>query len=715
MAPGRLRWSGITVLKKIDWTSTFGRMPMPPAPVVSTGLSFPLGPRLRTGGVNFSIYSKYAESLELLLFADAEATAPSRVIPLSLPEHRTYHYWHVFVPGIQSGQVYGWRAKGPFDPDRGLRFDGNKLLLDPYARAVVVPKAYSRAAACAPGDTTATAMKSVVADLRQYDWAGDRAPRRRFSETVIYEMHVAGFTRHPSSGLAPELRGTYAGLIRKIPHLQTLGVTAVELLPVSQFDPQDAPGGHTNYWGYSPVSFFAPHASYSSRQDPLGPLDEFRDMVKALHRAGIEVILDVVFNHTCEGNEQGPTISLRGLANEAYYIPADNPRYYANYSGCGNTLNTNQTITRQLILNSLRHWMEVMHVDGFRFDLASILSRDEKGRVLDNPPLLWDIETDPILCNAKIIAEAWDAGGLYQLGHFVGDSWKEWNGVFRDDVRRFLRGDRGQISKLPARLLGSPDIFAYENREPEQSVNFVTCHDGFTLNDLVSYNDKHNDSNGEGNRDGSNDNFSWNCGVEGPSDDPAVEALRERQIRNYLTLLLFSVGTPMIQMGDEGRRTQGGNNNAYGQDNETSWLDWTTLESEAGLLRFVSTLIRHRLRGNARKVEDISLNELLRECVYEWHGVRLKQPDWSDDSHALAFTAPLQRGRVRVHGMINAFWKPLSFDLPPAGSIPWRRWIDTSLPSPEDIVDFSGAPEITGRSYEVAPRSIALLLTTFSA
>jgi glycogen operon protein len=685
---------------------------MPAIPEIGRGRSFPPGAQLRHGGANFSIYSKHAESMELVLFQDAAATSPSRVIPLSAPLHRTYHYWHVFVPGMECGQVYGWRARGPFDPDRGLRFDPGKLLLDPYARAIAVPEGYSRAAACAPGDTTATAMKSVIADLRRYDWEGDMLLRRPFSRTVIYEMHVRGFTAHPSSGLPEKLRGTYRGLVEKIPYLKSLGITAVELMPVFQFDPQDAPLGHRNYWGYAPVSFFAPHAGYSSRQDPLGALDEFRDMVKALHRAGIEVILDVVFNHTAEGDEQGPTLSLRGLANDAYYILEDHPRHYSNYSGTGNTLNTNQTITRHLILNSLRHWVETMHVDGFRFDLASILSRDEKGRVLDNPPLLWDIETDPVLCNAKIIAEAWDAGGLYQLGHFLGDSWKEWNGVFRDDVRRFLRGEPGLVTRMPDRLLGSPDLFAYENREPEQSINFVTCHDGFTLNDLVTYDKKHNESNGEGNRDGNDDNYSWNCGAEGPSKDPEVEALRERQVRNFLSLLFFSVGTPMILMGDEVRRTQGGNNNAYNQDNQTSWFDWTLVEKESGLLRFLSVLIRHRLRGNARKVEDISLNQLLRETQYQWHGVRLGAPDWSEGSRAIAFTVPLQRGRVRVHGMINAYWEPLEFELPAPGGVPWKRWIDTSLPSPEDIVDYSGAPIVPGPQYRVQPRSVAFIVST---
>jgi glycogen operon protein len=675
------------------------------------GLSFPIGPRLRRDGANFSIYSKHAEEMELLLFDDATSTRPSQVIRLSPETQRTYHYWHIFVPGLRAGQIYGWRAVGPYNPDLGLRFDPGKVLLDPYARAVVVPDTYSRAAACRPGDNTATAMKSVLADLRLYDWEGDAPPRRPFSATIIYEMHVSGFTKSPTSGLPESLRGTYRGFIEKIPYLQDLGITAVELMPVFQFDPQDASGGRRNYWGYSPVSFFAPHAAYSSRKDPLGPLDEFRDLVKALHRVGIEVILDVVFNHTSEGDEHGPTLSWRGLANDAYYILQDRPRFYSDYTGCGNTLNTNHTLTRQLILNSLRHWVETMHVDGFRFDLAAILSRDEKGRVLDNPPLLWDIETDPVLCNAKIIAEAWDAGGLYQLGHFIGDSFKEWNGVFRDDVRRFLRGERGAARLVPNRLLGSPDLFEYKNREPEQGVNFVTCHDGFTLNDLVSYDRKHNEANGESNRDGTDANYSWNCGAEGETSDAAIESLRERQSRNFITLLLVSIGTPMILMGDEVRRTQKGNNNAFNQDNEVGWFDWTLPAKNAGLFRFVRTLIRHRLRGNARKLEGISLNHLLRETQYEWHGVELHKPDWSEDSHALAFTARPHHGRVRMHGMLNSYWEPLEFQLPEAGPSPWRRWVDTSRPSPDDIVDFSASPVVAGNRYRVAPRSIALLLS----
>ena len=486
----------------------------------NAGRSAPLGATVDPGGVNFSVFAKHAERIELLLFDDRNAAAPARVMALDSPAHRSYHYWHAFVPHLRPGQVYAYRAHGPFAPERGLRFDGEKVLLDPYGLAVAVPDAYDRAAATRRGDNAAFAMKSVVADPGGYDWEDDAPIRRRFVETVIYEMHVRGFTRHPSSGVGTAKRGTYAGLIEKIPYLQALGITAVELLPVFQFDPQDAPAGRVNYWGYQPVSFFAPHHAYSSRPDPLAVLDEFRDMVKALHRAGIEVILDVVFNHTSEGGEHGPTLCYRGLANEFYYILDGDRSRYADYTGCGNTLNANQPIVRRLILDSLRYWVTEMHVDGFRFDLASILSRDEAGRPLSNPPVIWDIESDPLLAGTKLIAEAWDAAGLYQVGTFAGDAWQEWNGRFRDDVRRFLRGDRGQVPRLAAKLLGSPDIYAHQEREAEHSINFVTCHDGFTLNDLVSYNDKHNEANGEDNRDGTNDNPAGTADSKGRAATP---------------------------------------------------------------------------------------------------------------------------------------------------------------------------------------------------
>jgi len=454
------------------------------------GRSFPLGAAVCAGGVNFSVYSKYSSAVELLLFDQADDPSPARVIALDPRTNRTYHYWHTFVPGVGPGQVYGYRVDGPFDPNRGLRFDREKVLLDPYGKCVARPVGRSRAAACQPGGNSASALRSVVVDPSGYDWEDDRPPRRPFAQSVLYEMHVGAFTRHPNSGLAAGERGTFAGVIRKIPYLQDLGVSAVELLPVFAFDEQDAPPGLCNDWGYSPVSFFALHQGYSSRPNALGALDEFRDMVKALHRAGIEVILDVVYNHTAEGNADGPTFCFRGLANETYYLLEDNKSRYANYTGCGNTLNANESVVRRLILDSLRYWVSEMHVDGFRFDLASILSRDEQGRPMASPPVLWDIESDPVLANVKLIAEAWDAAGLYQVGRFVGDSWKEWNGQFRDDVRAFVKGDSGMVRSLAYRLTGSPDVYQGKDREPEQSVNFVTCHDGFTVNDLVSYNEK---------------------------------------------------------------------------------------------------------------------------------------------------------------------------------------------------------------------------------
>ncbi len=486
----------------------------------NTGRSAPLGATVLPDGVNFSVFSRGASGVELLLFDREDDARPTRVIPIDPAANRTYHYWHVFLSGVRPGQTYGYRVHGGWDPANGMRFDPTKVLLDPYGRAVVVPKNYSRDAARLDTDNAATAMKSVVADVSAYDWEGDAPLQRPSSQTIIYEMHVRGFTRHPSSGVSEQTRGTYAGVIEKIPYLQQLGITAVELLPVFQFDAQDAPPGRVNYWGYAPISFFAPHQGYSSRQDPLAPVNEFRDMVKALHRAGIEVILDVVFNHTAEGDHRGPTLSFRGLDNPTYYILEEDRSRYANYSGTGNTLNANQPIVRRMILDSLRYWVEAMHVDGFRFDLASILERDESGHVMLSPPVLLDIESDPTLAGAKLIAEAWDAAGLYQVGSFIGDSWREWNGRFRDDVRSFFRGEEGLVERFADRLIGSPALYGHKQREPEKSVNFVTCHDGFTLNDLVSYEGKHNEANGEESRDGADDNRSWNCGVEGPTENP---------------------------------------------------------------------------------------------------------------------------------------------------------------------------------------------------
>jgi isoamylase len=677
------------------------------------GKSFPLGATLVSGGANFSVFAKYSAAAQLLLFDEADAPKPSRVIDLDPRANRTYHYWHVFVPGITAGQIYAFRVAGPFDPARGLRFDPDKVLLDPYGKCIARPAGRRRDAARRPGDNAATALRSVVVDPSTYDWEGDAPLRRPFAKTIIYEMHVGGFTRHPNSGVAPSKRGTYAGLIEKIPYLQDLGVSAVELLPVFAFDEADGPPALGNYWGYQPLSFFAPHGGYSSRQDPLGALDEFRDMVKALHRAGIEVLLDVVYNHTSEGKEDGPTICFRGLANENYYILAEDKSRYADYTGCGNTLNANEPIVRRLIIDSLRYWVSEMHVDGFRFDLASILSRDQEGRPMASPPILWDIESDPILANVKLIAEAWDAAGLYQVGRFVGDSWKEWNGKFRDDVRAFLKGVHGTARAMAFRLTGSPDIYEHEQREAEQSINFVTCHDGFTLNDLVSYNEKHNEANGEENRDGANHNLSWNCSIEGPTADRAVERLRNRQVKNFFTLTLLATGTPMLLMGDEVRRTQHGNNNAFCQNNEIYWFDWTLVKKHTDLHRFVRALIALRMnRDLPIEPLDMTLSELLRRQPVQWHGVRLNSPDWGYESHTLAATVRLLGYPLLLHLIMNAYWEALDFDIPVLdGKVAsWRRCVDTSLDPPDDICGWADAHALRASTCRVKPRSVVLLL-----
>ncbi len=669
----------------------------------------PLGATLAPGGANFSLFSRHAEHVELLLFDRDDDARAARVIGIDA-SHRTYHYWHAFVPGVNAGQIYAYRVHGPFHPASGHRFDHTKVLLDPYGRGVVVPKKYDRDAAAQRGDNAAVAMKSVVVDPSAYDWEGDAPLRRPSSRTIIYEMHVRGFTRHPSSGVPPGKRGTYAGLIEKIPYLRDLGITAVELLPVFEFDPQDAPKGRINYWGYAPVSFFAPHQQYSSHKDPLGAVNEFRDMVKALHRAGIEVILDVVFNHTAEGDERGPTQCFRGIDNSTYYILESDRSRYANYSGTGNTLNANHPIVRRMILDSLRYWVEEMHVDGFRFDLASILARDAGGNVLANPPVLWDIETDPVLAGMKMIAEAWDAAGLYQVGTFVGDSWKEWNGRFRDDLRDFLRAQNGSVTRMADRLVGSPEIYGHEKREPEQSVNFVTCHDGFTLNDLVSYNDKHNKANGEDNRDGANDNRSWNCGVEGPAPDPEIERVRNRQVKNFLTLTMFSLGVPMILMGDEIRRTQQGNNNAYCQDNEISWFDWALSSRHADVHRFFKLLATRRsTRSSEHERSRVSLQEFLKGSTHAWHGVKLGQPDWTPASHSLALSGEIVQEGLSFHIILNAYWEALEFELPRLAN-PWRRWIDTALEPPDEICEWDAGPLVNGNTYRAEARSVVVLL-----
>jgi glycogen operon protein len=686
------------------------------------GHPYPLGATVRDHprGVNFSIFSKNCAAMELLLFDRHDDRQPARAIPLDPLRNRTFYYWHVFVPNIGAGQLYGYRAHGPFNPERGLRFDGTKVLIDPYTRAAMYAGNYSREAAKRPGDNCAQAIKSVVVDSRAYKWEGDTPLHRPYAGSVIYEMHVGGFTRHPSSGVDASKRGTYAGLVEKIPYLQELGVTTVELLPIQQFDEQDAPPGLKNYWGYQPVAFFAPHRGYSARADPLGPVDEFRDMVKALHRAGIEVILDVVFNHTTEGDHAGPTLSFRGLENRAYYILQSHPALYADYTGCGNTVNGNHSVVRRMIVDCLRYWVQAMHVDGFRFDLASVLARDEWGQPLRSPPIIWEIESDPVLAGTKIIAEAWDAAGLYQVGSFVGHRWAEWNGQYRDDVRRFVKGESGAVRKLADRITASPDLYPQPDREPNRSINFVTSHDGFTLHDLVSYNRKRNDANGHANTDGTDANFSWNCGDEGPAKDRKIEALRYRQMKNLISILLVSQGTPMLLMGDEVRRTQRGNNNAYCQDNEIGWLDWRGVQIHADMLRFVREMIRFNRDHHLFQQESFWTNPGSPDVL--WHGIHLYQPDWGHASHSLAFELRAAdhppgspaAGRTaddeHLHVMLNAYWEPLTFDLPPLS--PEQRWcrvVDTALPSPEDISEPGKEPPVAEGAYRVEARSVVIL------
>ena len=691
-------------------------------PDTQPGQSFPLGATVLENGVNFCVFSKYATGVDLLFFDRHEDGIPTRTIRLDPKRNRTYYYWHVFVPDVKPGQLYGYRVHGPFDPSRGMRFDPSKLLIDPYTKAVAYGDNYERAAASRPGDNTAKAMKSVVIAPSQYDWEDDKPINRPFSETVIYEMHVGGLTKHPNSGVEPKKRGTYLGVIEKIPYLKSLGVTAVELLPIHQFDEQHAPKGLSNFWGYSTLAFFAPHRGYASCEKPMCVIDEFRDMVKALHQAGIEVILDVVFNHTAEGDHLGPTLSFRGFENIAYYFLESDNIHYQNFSGTGNALNANHSIVRRMIIDCLCYWVQEMHVDGFRFDLASVMSRDTFGNVMDDPPILWEIESHPVLAGTKMIAEAWDAAGLYQVGSFIGHRWAEWNGKYRDHVRRFVRSDTETVPELAAKLVASPDVYPQPDREPNRSINFITSHDGFTLYDLVSYNKKHNMANGENNRDGMNDNLSWNCGVEGKSDNFKIKKLRNRQMKNLMTILMMSQGTPMLLMGDEVARTKKGNNNTYAQDNELSWFDWDLVEINRGMLRFTQKLLEFTQNLQLLRAEkylkfgDIPGvpkfdNDTNGDAVLTWHGVNLGEPDWKKDSHSLAFHVVHETKDEQIYAIFNSYWNTLRFQLPPLEiGLQWHRVIDTFLESPYDITSLGKAVPIREGIYLAQPRSVVVLV-----
>ena len=631
------------------------------------GTAHPLGATPDKSGVNFSIFSGHATSVELLLFQNHDDAAPFQVIEFDPYINKTFHFWHVFVEGLPSGTHYAFRIDGPSSVEAGHRFNRNKVLIDPYAMGNT-KSVWNRADAWGPQDNLTTSMRSIVIDTTGYDWEDDQPLKRPMEETIIYEVHVGGFTRASSSGVAHP--GTFSGIIQKIPYLQELGITAVELLPICDFDETEVlrtvDGKPVrNFWGYSTLGFFAPQAAYCVKASAGSHMDEFRDLVKALHKAGIEVILDVVFNHTDEGNQFGPVFSFKGIDNSAYYLLDSSDKHiYSDYTGCGNTFNCNHPVAEKLIIDCLRHWVRDTHVDGFRFDEGSILSRGEDGRPLVHPPVVWQIELDEELAESKLIAEAWDAAGLYQIGRFPGDRWAEWNGRFRDDLRRFVKGDPGLVGAVASRLAGSADLYEDDGELPVNSINFITCHDGFTLADLVAYNGKHNEANGEGNADGSHDNLSWNCGDEGHTDAEEINRLRRRQVRNFATILLLSAGTPMILAGDEFGRTQCGNNNAYCQDNEISWVDWRLLDTNADLFRFFKLLIGLRRTHPLFRREAFDLDAERPTRHIAWHGVDIGKPDWSWESRSLAMHLyDRGRGEEDIYFIANAHWEEHTFEV----------------------------------------------------
>ena len=645
----------------------------------TTGSPFPIGSTVLEDGVNFSVFSSNSDSIELLLFNNKDNAKPSHIIKLTKTDNKSYHYWHVFVEGIKAGQYYAYRVDGKYDPSKSLAFDKSKILIDPYAKGIYSKNYDRNSAKKHEKSSVAAAHKSVVVGVDNYNWEGDEFPKRDLSDLVIYEMHIGGFTKSPTSEIDDKIKGTYKGVIEKIPYLKSLGINAVELLPVYAFDYQDGPVNKSNYWGYSPINFFSIHNNYATKNDPIVAIEEFKDMVKAFHKEGIEVILDVVYNHTSESNYDGPTQCFRGFDNDAYYILDKNNFDYLDYTGCGNTFNSNHSIGRRMIIDSLKYWVKEMHVDGFRFDLASVLSRSEDGVPIEDAPVIWSIESEPELACTKLIAEAWDASGLYQLGVFTGEKWAEWNGEYRDDIRRFIKGDRGMVSTVASRIVGSPDIFKKNSYNVAQSIHFVTCHDGFTMNDLVSYNSKHNYDNGENNRDGANNNYSWNCGIEGKTEEADIEKLRLKQIRNLFTITLLSQGTPMILMGDEIRRTQGGNNNAYCLDNDTSWMDWSLAENNTSLLNFVKSLISiTRDFDVLRYCKNIDTKKDNSVPYITWHGVSANTPDWGVNSRVLGFEYHFPDKKERLLIYMNMYWENLEFEMPKPIYGKWNLQIDTS-------------------------------------
>jgi glycogen operon protein len=656
---------------------------------------------------NFALYSRHATGVTLLLFDAADVAVPARQLTLDYTRQKSGRVWHARLSRADVGTAayYGYRVDGVFDPSQGLRFDPRKVLLDPYARGVFLPPGYSRHGSIGSGPNAGLGpLGEIPMGDTTFDWGDDRPPRHT-SDTVVYEMHVRGFTMRANSGVGAASRGTFAGVIEKIPYLQELGVTVVELLPVYQFDPED--GG--NYWGYMPLNFFSPHPAYAAGGDGAGRLDQFRAMVKALHAADIEVVLDVVYNHTSEVGAAGPTYSYRGIDNSTYYLLGPGGSYRDD-AGTGNVMRTSHPAVRRLITDSLRFWSGELHVDGFRFDLASVFTRTDAGTIAaDEPPILSEIGDDPVFGSGRLVAEPWDVN-TYQLGRaFPGITWAQWNGRFRDDVRSFVKGDNGRVADLMSRLYGSADLFADgrdDTYRPQQSVNYVTCHDGFCLYDVVSYNTKHNLANGNHDTDGTNDNLSWNCGVEGDLGAGAdVLALRRRQIKNFCVLLMLANGTPMFCAGDEFMHTQGGNNNPYNQDNETTWLDWDRQARERDhMFRFFKSMIAFR-----KAHPSIGRGRFWRDDV-RWYGVG-RDVDFSFGSHTLAYC--LRGGSEQdrdVYAMINAYWEPLDFTVGEGAAGEWGRVVDTARDSPDDILDPGREEPLASSVVRVGPRSIVVLL-----
>jgi glycogen operon protein len=685
--------------------------PTRPAFATRPGSRFPPGATVTAGGVNFCVFARHAARVELLLYERPDSLAPFQVVQLDPEHNRSFFYWLVFVAGLPQRTCYTWRVYG--DARTGLERNPHKELLDPCARAVS-DVLWDRRAATDPWHAGHRSMRAMVTSPLSA-WQDLGAPRN-LDGAIIYELHVGGFTRHASSGVSRP--GTFAGLIEKIPYLRELGVTHVELLPVMAFDEQDLPDaaaarGLRNFWGYSTHSFYSPHPGYCS--DPALAAQEFRALTDALHRAGIGVLLDVVFNHTAEGGASGPVINFKGFANDIFYhLDAADRRRYRDYTGCGNTVNCNHPVVTAFIVHCLEYWVEELGADGFRFDLASVFARDQHGELMTDPPLPWAIESSRTLSRVPVIAEAWDAAGLYHVGAFPGMAWAEWNGRYRDCLRRFVRSDAGLVGEVATRIAGSADLYARDGRLPGNSVNFITCHDGFTLHDLVSYGVKHNAANGQDDTDGSDDNASWNCGVEGDTRDGAVLALRRRQAKNHLAILMLSRGVPMLLAGDEVLRTQRGNNNAYSQDNEVSWFDWRLAESNHDMLRFTRELIALRRRHRCLTVNRFFDGKPVPGrgiADIAWYGVRLDEPPWQDgQARLLRFTiCGLERAEEDLHIVLNMSEHAMDLALP---SIPGRRWhmaVDTSRAPPLDIVPAPQQRVHASKVYSASARSVVVL------